>query len=258
LHGGLRLQLSGSVKPARVAGLAKLLNIAANGGIMETQTQPQTLFPMEAQAGMDFGKPLTESYAPKNLSEMLGLEKQKRILAKLAANPKAGAAILMEGDSGTGKTTAGFLYLKSIGAEIHHIPSQSATVDNLKSTIDRCWYVPMAGKSGWHGILIDEADKLTPQAMLAMLSVLDGTNCPPQTVFVLTCNSVENFQDRFLGRCLRLPSFNTYGASSSIKQKLAAIWKDRAGDAPMVSLEKVPTSSVRAAYQWLEVELLSV
>ena len=51
--------------------------------------ESQTLFPVEAQVGMDFGKPLTESYAPKNLGEMLGLEKQKRILAKLAANPKA-------------------------------------------------------------------------------------------------------------------------------------------------------------------------
>ncbi len=215
-----------------------------------------TLFPMEAQTTMDYGKPLTESYAPRSLDELIGLEKQKRILAKLAANPKAGTAILMEGDSGTGKSTAGRIYLSMINAEVHHIPSQEATVQNLKSVLDFCWYVPMMGKQ-WHGILIDEADRLTPQAMLAMLSVLDGTNCPPQTVFVLTCNSVENFQDRFLGRCLRLPSFNTYGASASIKAKLAAIWKERAGDAPMVSLDKVPTSSVRAAYQWLEVELLS-
>lgn len=219
----------------------------------------ETLFEMQAQTTMDYGKPLTESYAPKSLDELIGLDKQKRILSRLAANPKAGAAILLEGDTGVGKTTAAFLYAKAIGAEVHHIPSQAATVDNLKSTIDMCWYVPMqADGKGWHCVIIDEADRLTPSAMLAMLSVLDGTNCPPQTLFVLTCNSVENFQDRFLGRCLRLPSFNTYGASSSIKAKLAAIWKDRAGDAPLISLDKVPTSSVRAAYQWLEVELLAV
>src|SRR5580698_9558974 len=151
----------------------------------------ETLFAMEAQTAMDYGKPLTESYAPKSLDELIGLDKQKRILAKLAANPKAGAAILLEGDTGTGKTTAAFLYAKAIGAEVHHIPSQAATVDNLKATIDRCWYVPMAGKHGWHAVIIDEADRLTPSAMLAMLSVLDGTNCPPQTVFVLTSNSVE-------------------------------------------------------------------
>jgi ATPase family associated with various cellular activities (AAA) len=147
---------------------------------------------------------------------------------------------------------------KAIGAEVHHVPSQAATVDNLKSTIDRCWYVPMAGNLGWHAVIIDEADRLTSSAMLAMYSVLDGTNCPPQTIFILTCNSVENFTDAFLGRCLRIPAFNTYGCSSSIKAKLAAIWKDRAGDAPLISLDKVPTSSVRAAYQWLEVELIAV
>ena len=225
--------------------------------LLSRELQQDALFEMESQRSIDWGKPLTESYAPQSLDGLLGLEKQKRILKRFAENPKAGAAILLEGDTGTGKTTAGILLAKAIGAELHLLASQTATVENLRATIDRCWYVPMVGDKGWHLVQIDEAEKISPQAMLALLSVFDGTACPPRTIFVLTCNSTETFPDKFLGRCLRLPKFNTYGASETIKARLSAIWRERSGSSAELDVSKAQTGSVRAAYQWLEVELLS-
>jgi hypothetical protein len=55
-----------------------------------------------------------------------------------------------------------------------------------------------------------------------------------------------------------LPKFSGYGISQGVKDLLTRIWKERAGDAPMVDLDGVPTSSVREALSWLDTQLLSI
>lgn len=209
-----------------------------------------TLFAMDAQISLGYPKPLTEHYAPRTLDELLGLDKQKRILKNLAASPRQ-AAILMEGDTGTGKTTAAFCYARAIGAEIHHVGSQEATIENVRRIVDMCNYVPMAGTAGWHAVIMDEVDRASSAVQLYLLSKFDGTQPVPQTVFLLTANSTDKLEDRFLSRCIRLPKFNTYGAGESIRASLSKIWKERGNGAPEPDYSKVPTGSVRAAYGWL-------
>lgn len=215
-----------------------------------------TLFLTTTQTTMPFPQSLTIAYQPKTLSEFCGLEKQRKILANLAQNPRAGITLLLEGATGTGKTSIAFAFARTIGAEVHHIGSQEANLENLRATVAMCNYVPLNG--GFHLVLIDEIDKSSSAFQLACLSLWDGSKPVPSTIFVCTANDTSNLEARFLNRCLRLPAFNTYKASESIKALLSRVWRERAAGAPEPDFSRVPTGSVREALNWLEVELLSV
>lgn len=206
------------------------------------------------QATLSFPQSLTEAYKPQALDQFCGLEKQRKILSNLAAKPRP-CALLFEGASGTGKTSMAYAFAKMIGAEIRHVGSQEATIDNVKSVVGMCNYVPLSG--GFHVVIMDEIDRASAAVQLYLLSKFDGTEPVPATIFILTCNETESLQDRFLSRCIRLPKFNAYGASESIRQLLARIWRERANGASEPDYSRVPTSNVREALSWLEIELLS-
>jgi Cdc6-like AAA superfamily ATPase len=215
-----------------------------------------SLFTTEpGQSGLGFAASLTDAYKPQSIAEFVGLEKQKKILSNLAANPRQ-CALLFQGAPGTGKTSMAFAFAESIQGEVHHIGSQEATIETVKSTVQTCNYVPMAGRK-FHVIIMDEADRMSPAVQLYLLSKLDGSEPVPCTIWILTCNAVDTFQDRFLSRLLQLPKFNGYGSGDGIRTLLGRIWSERAGAAPLPDLSSVPTSNVREALQWLEVQLLS-
>ncbi len=56
---------------------------------------------------------------------------------------------------------------------------------------------------------------MTPAAQLALLSKLDATAFPPNTVFIFTCNATDSLEPRFLTRC-RVIEFSSYGMANEI------------------------------------------
>jgi len=216
---------------------------------------------MNDQAGFNFPQPLSERYAPQAIEEFVGLEKVRKILARFAAAPYPSAWIF-RGPSGTGKTTMALAICKAIAGELHHIPSQSCTVDEVKRVCDICWHYPRLDdwKPGrFHFVLADEADKMSPAAQLSFLSKLDGTATPPNTVFVFTCNSVSGLEDRFLSRC-RLLDFSSYGMAEGIQGLLARIWDQETGqnqERPnFARIAKESNNNVRDALMTLEVQIM--
>jgi ATPase family associated with various cellular activities (AAA) len=212
-------------------------------------------------ATLAFPQSLTEAYKPQSISEFVGLEKQKKILSSLAANPRA-CALLFQGGPGTGKTSMAFAFARTVGAEVHHVPSQDCSIDNLKRVVDSCHRVPWDFATGkvykWHIVIIDEGDRMSGAAQIFLLSKLDGTDPCPNTIWVLTCNSDESFEPRFLSRIeYKLPKFNGYGTGSGVRDLLARIWQDRGNGAPEPDYARIPTGNVREALQALEVELLA-
>lgn len=209
------------------------------------------------QNGFDFPQPLTEKYRPRSLDAFVGLDKPKRIAAKLAANPFPSAWLFI-GPSGTGKTTLALALADSIPAELHHIPSQECNLENIERVRRICQYVPQTGKR-MHLVLIDEADQMTPAAQISMLSKLDSTNFPPNTIFILTANSCDRLEARFLSR-LHTVEFSSYGIAKDATALLETVWNketDNAPDAPnFARIVKESNNNVRECLTRLQTELL--
>jgi DNA polymerase III gamma/tau subunit len=206
---------------------------------------------------LPFPQSLAEKYRPHTIAEFVGLDKPKRILAKFAEQPYPSAWLFM-GPSGVGKTSMAQALCSQIEGELTHIPSQKCTAQAIEEACYHCHFVPLTG--GMHVVLIDEADRMTPAAQLALLSKLDATAFPPNTVFIFTCNSTDGLEPRFLSRC-RVIEFSSYGMAGEISEYLDKVWHMEGGNgnAPdLARLAKESRNNVRDALMKLEVELMAL
>lgn len=169
---------------------------------MSTQPLDSSLFGnLQAfgnQSALEFPKPLAEKYRPAEIGDFIGLDKVKKILTAFAARPTTSAWVFV-GPAGTGKTSMAQALCSAIKGEFHHIPSQKCDAKAIDEVVRMCWYVPQSGT--FHVVVVDEADRMTEGAQLALLSKLDSTAAPPQTIWIFTCNQVEGLEKRFLSRC---------------------------------------------------------
>jgi DNA polymerase III gamma/tau subunit len=205
-----------------------------------------------------FPQSLAEKYRPRSIAEFVGLEKPKKILTKFANAPYQ-SAWLFVGPSGVGKTSMAQALCAEIGGELHHIPSQKCTVEAIEKACHDCHYLPFT-PGGFHIVLCDEADRMTNAAQLALLSKLDATAFPPNTVFIFTCNETGSLEPRFLSRC-RVIEFSSYGMAGEIAAYLDRVWHAEGGNgnAPdLARLAKESRNNVRDALMKLEIELMAL
>jgi putative ATPase len=202
---------------------------------------------------------LTEKFRPRTIEDFLGLDKPKRLCAKLAANPFA-SAWLFVGEPGLGKTTLALALADAMPAELHHVPSQDCNLETLKAVIAACHYVPHLGCK-MHLILIDEADQMSAAAQLFLLSKLDSTCFPPDTIFIFTCNATDRLEARFLSRC-GIVEFSSYGNAKDAAALLELVWEAEApkdADAPnFTRIVKESVGNIRAALMTLQNLLMLV
>lgn len=216
---------------------------------------------------------LTEKYAPRRLSEFVGLAEPRKVLGKWLGAPYP-TAFLFIGPSGNGKTRAAEAIARALGIEpdsenaifsYSYLPSRKCNLEAINELEVTCKTVPWSS-SGWRVIHIAEADQMTAAAQIALLSVLD--TIPAKTVFILTCNGrikdgvVETdsgaLEPRFLSRLTPI-HFSTYGLNGEGKILLSRIWRTEAPDLPELNFTKILAESrnnIRAAIQVIERELL--
>jgi replication-associated recombination protein RarA len=208
------------------------------------------------QSTIEYPKPLAEKYRPSAISEFIGLDKVKKILCAFSQRPSVSAWVFV-GPAGTGKTTMAQALCSSIHGEFHHLPSGKCDARAIDDVVRQCWYAPMNGT--FHVVVVDEADRMTEGAQLALLSKLDSTAAPPQTIWIFTCNQADGLEKRFLSRC-RVLEFSSYGMRESLAELLARVWKSEAtsDSAPDFNrIAKDATNNVRTALMSLELELLA-
>lgn len=205
-----------------------------------------------------FPASLAERYRPRRLSDFVGLDKPKRVLAKFADAPFPNTSFLFVGPSGTGKTSMALALCEALHGELHHIPSQQCNVSNVEDIVRRCHYVPK--HATFHVVLVDEADQMSKAAQLAFLSKLDSTAFPPATVFIFTCNATDGLEPRFLSRTMQL-GFSSQGLAEPTAELLSRIWQSEAGESETPNFLRIvreAKNNVRDAIQSLQIELLAL
>jgi DNA polymerase III delta prime subunit len=100
---------------------------------------------------------------------------------------------------------------------------------------------------------------MSPAAQLALLSKLDATAFPPNTVFIFTSNATDGLEPRFLSRC-RVLEFSSYGMAGEIAAYLESIWRKEGGNGngpDFARLSKECRNNLRDCLMRLETELLA-
>jgi DNA polymerase III delta prime subunit len=96
--------------------------------------------------------------------------------------------------------------------------------------------------------------------MLSLLSKLDSTGFPPNTLIIGTANDTENLEARLLSR-FRVIEFSSYGCASAIAEHLEKIWRVEGGSGDVPDLARITKDSrnnVRDALLKLEIEMMAV
>lgn len=213
--------------------------------------------PTAKQDGLAFPQSLADKYRPRTIADFIGIEKPRKVMAAFCNAPRPSAWRFI-GASGVGKTSLALAVATQLEAEFHHIPSQKCTAQAIDDTVRLCWYLPRK-RDGFHMILVDEADRMSPAAQLSLLSKLDATDPPPQTIWIFTANTDKGLEDRFLSRTHPL-EFSNYGMREALAVFLAKVWHLETGletGPDFTRMAKDSTNNVRDALMALEVEILA-
>jgi replication-associated recombination protein RarA len=234
---------------------------------------------------LDFGEPrqndfsfpvsLAEKLQPRKITDFIGLNGSKQIIASLLQKPRA-CNLLFVGPPGAGKTAMGMAFAEGLPGSLVHVPSQKADVAMVDSLAERFLYYPATGKF-WVP-LFDECDQMTEKAQLQLLSKMDGTASlkpmwgggfergeAPPIVYIFTCNGIGPDQTtpprmllpRFLSRCMIVP-FEAV-SQADIAEYLKQIWKREGGRVGLPAeyfVDLAKGVGVRDALMRLDVELL--
>jgi DNA polymerase III gamma/tau subunit len=131
------------------------------------------------------GTSLHTKYRPTTLNEVVGQDHIKAPLQQLLSEG-AQQAFLLEGPSGTGKTTLARICASTLGAtEVIEVDAASNTgVDDMREVASRANFASLDG--GGKAFIVDECHRLSKQAWESLLKAIEE---PPEGVYWFFCTT---------------------------------------------------------------------
>jgi DNA polymerase III delta prime subunit len=138
-----------------------------------------------------------EKYRPQNLVDYIGNEGVKEKCQEYLDKQDI-PHLLFYGPAGTGKTSLAKLLGKSINCDVLYINASAENrVDDVRIKIKN--FACSAGFKPLKMSILDEADRLTPEAQGALRNMMETYSA--HTRFILTCNYVEKIIAPISSRC---------------------------------------------------------
>ncbi len=146
---------------------------------------------------------LYHKYRPNTLEEIIGNAEITDILKKMfnSYTGDISHAFLLHGPTGTGKTTLARIIanqLGSFGADLQEVDiADYRGIDTIREIRKQAQYKPI--QSSCRVWIMDEFQKASPDAMAAMLKILEDT--PPHVYFILCTTDPQKLLPTIKGRC---------------------------------------------------------
>ena len=145
-----------------------------------------------------------KQYAPTSLDEVVFCDLQIERTIKAYASGRLQGNILLYGEAGNGKTSVARLIPKALGCDgsaglLDINASMDTSINLIRATIDPfIRTAAVLSSSSLKFVLLDEVDRLSPQAQDALKGVIDFAD---DTMFILTTNRLGGVEralaDRF-------------------------------------------------------------
>ena len=165
---------------------------------------------------------LADKYRPQTWAEVAGNDRAIERIADLTVNAfETGdpLVLLLTGPAGVGKSTVARLVAKTLGADPCHvdlIPAGKCTAERVREVEQTLSHTAMFG-SGWKVAIVEEVDKVSPQAVNLWLTLLE--TMPSKCCVIFTSNTKPDelyggIDSPFVSRCYPL-WFTTQGLATS-------------------------------------------
>lgn len=152
-----------------------------------------------------------ERYRPKTLVDLICPPKTRALLEEIKKSGEMQNLILF-GTAGIGKTSAAYAICNDLGAEVRYInASLETSIDVIRDDVSQFASTNSVVSFGQKVVILDESDRLSPNAQDALKVILEQTesNCR----FIFCTNNLQKIISPLHSRC-KLLSFN-YGAEDS-------------------------------------------